>query len=145
MTHRYTCRQLLTHWGWVTHKFVSNLTIIGSDNGLSPGWRQAITWTNAGLLLIWPLGTNFSEMLFRIQTFSFKKMHFKMSSAKWRPFCLGLNELNDGWAEYEIECNQARGRYHGTLVALSPCNIRCITIFYEVALTMGIEMFELMS
>ena len=55
-----------------------DLTIIGSDNGLSPGRRQAITWTNAGLLLIGPLGTNFSEILFGIQTFSFKKMHFKM-------------------------------------------------------------------
>ena len=29
----------------------------GSDNGLSPGGRQAITWTNDGILLIWPLGT----------------------------------------------------------------------------------------
>ena len=32
----------LTHWGWVTHICVDNLTIIGSDNGLSPGRRQAI-------------------------------------------------------------------------------------------------------
>ena len=42
----------LTHWGRVTHKCVSKLTIIGSDNGLSPGRRQAIIWTNAGILLI---------------------------------------------------------------------------------------------
>ena len=26
----------LTHWGWVTHIYVGNLVIIGSDNGLSP-------------------------------------------------------------------------------------------------------------
>ena len=84
---------LLTHWGRVTHICVGNLTIIGSDNGLSPGRRQAIAWINAGLLLIGPLGTNFNEILFGIQTFSFKKMLLKMSSAKWRPFCLGLNEL----------------------------------------------------
>ena len=32
----------LTHWGQVTHKCVGKLTIIGSDNGLSPGRRQAI-------------------------------------------------------------------------------------------------------
>ena len=38
----------------------------GSDNGLSPGWRQAIIWTNAGILLIGPLGTNFSEILIEI-------------------------------------------------------------------------------
>ena len=85
--------QVLTHWGRVTHICASNLTIIGSDNGLSPGRRQAIIWTNVGILLIAPLGTNFSEILIWIQTFSFKKMHEKMSSAKWRPFILGLNEL----------------------------------------------------
>ena len=84
----------LIHWGRVTHICVVKLTIIGSDNGLSPGRRQAIIWTNARILLIRPLGTNFSEILIGIQMLSFKKMHLKMSSAKWRPFCLGLNELN---------------------------------------------------
>ena len=84
----------LTHWGRVTHLCVSELTIIGSDNGLSPGRRQAIIWTNAVILLIEPLGTNFSEILIEIQIFSFKKMRLKMSSAKWRPFCLGLNVLS---------------------------------------------------
>ena len=72
---------------------VFKLTIIGSDNGLTPGRRQAIIWTNAEILLIGPLGTNFSEILIEIYTFSFKKMHLKMSSAKWRLFGLGLNEL----------------------------------------------------
>ena len=56
----------LTHWGRVTHICVSKLTIIGSNNGLLPDRRQAI---------------------------SFKKMHLKMSSGKWRPSCLGLNVL----------------------------------------------------
>ena len=83
--------KLLTHWGRVTHIYVPDLTIIGSDNGLSPGRRQAITWTNVGILLIGPLGTNFSEMLIKIHTFSFKKIHLKMLSGKWRPFCLGVN------------------------------------------------------
>ena len=67
----------LTHWGRVTHICIGNLTIIGSDNGLSPGRRQAITWINVGILLIGPLGTNFSEMLIEIHTFSFKKMQLK--------------------------------------------------------------------
>ena len=84
----------LTHWGRVTHICVSKLPIIGSNNGLAPGRHQIIIWTNDGLLLIGPLGTNFSEILIGIQTFSFKKMHLKMSSAKWRPVCLGLNVLN---------------------------------------------------
>ena len=86
----------LTHWGRVMHICVSRLTITGSDNGLSPGRRQAIIWTNAGILLIWPLGTNFSEISIAIQTFSFKKIHLKMLSGKWRPFCLGLNVLTPG-------------------------------------------------
>ena len=77
----------------MTHICVSKLTIIGSDNGLSPDRRQAIIWTNAGILLIGPLGANFSEISIEIQTFSFKKMRLKVSSAKRRPFCLGLNML----------------------------------------------------
>ena len=87
----------LTHWGRVTHICVGNLTITGSDNGLSPGRRQAIIWTNAGILLIGTLGANFSGILIGIQTFSYMKMHLKMSSAKWRPFCLGLNVLKYFW------------------------------------------------
>ena len=85
----------LTHWGRVTHICVGNLTTIVSDNGLSPDRRQAIIWTNAGLLLIGPLETNFSEILIEILTFSFKKMRLKVSSAKWRPFCFGLNVLTE--------------------------------------------------
>ena len=83
----------LTHCGRETHICVGKLTIIASNNGLSPSRRQAIIWTNAGILLIRTLGTNFSEILTEIHIFSFKKMHLKMSSAKRWPFCLGLNEL----------------------------------------------------
>ena len=79
----------------LTHIGLGNLTVIGSDNGLSPGRRQAIIWTNDGILLIRPIGTNFSETLVGIHTFSFKEMHLKMSSAKWRPFCLGSNMLRN--------------------------------------------------
>ena len=87
------CSHLSTHWGRMTLICVGNLTIIGPDNGLSPGRRQAIIWTNAWILVIGPWGTNLSEILFGIHTFSLKKIHLKMSSAKWRPFCLGLNVL----------------------------------------------------
>ena len=86
----------LTHWGRVTHMCVGKLNNIGSDNGLSPGRRQAIIWTNTGILLIGPLGTNFSEILIEIQTFSLKKIRLKMSSAKCCSFRLGLNVLR-GW------------------------------------------------
>ena len=86
-------KDLLTHWGRVRHICINKIAIIGSHNGLSPGRRQAIIWTNAGILLIWLLGTNFSEISIKIDTFSLKKIHLKMSSGKWRPSCLGLNVL----------------------------------------------------
>ena len=66
---------LLTHWGQKTHICVSKLTIIGSDNGLSHGRRQAIIWINAGICLIWPMGTNLNEILIGIQTFSFNNVY----------------------------------------------------------------------
>ena len=64
-------KMLLNHWGRVMHICVSNLTIIGSDKGLSPGKCLAIIWTNAKILFIGPLGTNVSEILIPILTFSF--------------------------------------------------------------------------
>ena len=71
----------LTHWGRVMHICISNLTIIGSVNGLAPGRRQTIIWSNAGILLIEPLGlgTTFSEIVIEIQTVSLKKICLKMS------------------------------------------------------------------
>ena len=70
------------------HISVSKLTIIGSDNGLSPGRRQAIFWTNAEILLIQTLGTNFTEIW---NSYIFIQENALKMSAKWRPFCLSLN------------------------------------------------------
>ena len=67
----------LSHWGRVTHICVSNLTIIGSDSGLSPSRRQAIIWTNAAILLL----------------------HLEMS-VKRQPCCLRLNVLNGDIARH---------------------------------------------
>ena len=91
-----------THWGRVTHISVGKLNIIGSDNGLSPEQCQAIIWTNAGILLIGPLGTNFSEILIEIQTFSLTKIRLKMSSAKCCSFRLDLNVLSH---DFYMGCN----------------------------------------
>ena len=68
---------------------------IGSNNGLLPVRCQAITWTNADILYTGPLGTNFSEIWIKIKNFSLKKMHLKLSSVKFRPFCPGLIVLSD--------------------------------------------------
>ena len=89
----YSDHFVLTHWGWLTDICVTKINIIGSDNGLPPAQRQAIIWTNDGILLNGPLRTNFSEIWIRINTFSFTKIYLKMSSGKCRPYCLGLNVL----------------------------------------------------
>ena len=62
----------------MTQICISKLIIIGSDDGLSPGRRQAIIWINAKILIIETLTTNFSEILNVIHIFSLKKMHLKM-------------------------------------------------------------------
>ena len=68
----------------MTHICGCKIIIIGSDNGLLPGRRKAIIWTNAGILLIGPLGINFSEILIEIN----KKMHLKMSFISSRSQCV---------------------------------------------------------
>ena len=49
----------------MTHICVSKLTLFVSDDGLSPGRRQAIIWNNAKMLLSGPLG-NFNEITIEI-------------------------------------------------------------------------------
>ena len=84
-------RWALIHWGRVTHICVSNLTIIGSDNGLWPGRRQAIIWTNAGILSIGTLGTNFNEILIKLYTFSFIwKCRLEMAAILSWPQCVNV-------------------------------------------------------
>ena len=77
----------------MTHICVNKLNSIGSDNGLLPGRRQAIIWTNAGILLIQNVRTNFGEILSDFHIFSLKKMHFK--NVCEMTACLGLKMLND--------------------------------------------------
>ena len=112
---------LLNHRSRVTHKCIDNVTLIGSHNGLSPGQRQAIIWASAGILLIGPLGSNFNEISIKIHIDSFKKMHLKMLSGKWRPFCLGLNglivgsgqrHLNPLWPSVQIHICSIQPRWH---------------------------------
>ena len=71
------------------HICVSELGSIGSADGFVPLWREAISWTNVAFLSIGPLGTNFIEIWIKTKHFSFIKMHLKMLSPKWHPFCLG--------------------------------------------------------
>ena len=77
----------------MTHICVGNLTIFDSDSDLSPGRRLAIIWINAGILLIGPLGSNFSGILIDILAFSDKKNAFgsvvcEMAAILSRPQCV---------------------------------------------------------
>ena len=71
----------------MTQICVSKLAIIVSDDGLSPGRRQAIIWTNAGILLTGPLGKNFSGIF--IQENAFENIVCEMVA-----ICLGFNVLS---------------------------------------------------
>ena len=115
LKNRFTFCGVNTNFGqqWAPPAYYHLTPIVSKGkhcNGLSPERRQAIILTNAGILLIGPLGTNFSEILIAIETFSFKKMHLKISSAKWRPFCLGLNVLTRWGLETHI-CVGESGHY----------------------------------
>ena len=131
----------LTHWGRVTHICVSKITIMGSDNGLSPDRRQAIIWTNAVLLSIGPLRTYLNENLIKIQQFSLKKMHVKMSSGKWRPSCLGFNVLTTNFSTmfthnrelYETEpCN------HGMLHLYPMCTAVVVKQYVNIEFALSL-------
>ena len=85
------------HWGRVVHICVNKLTIIGSDDVLSPGRRQDIIWTSASILIIGPLGTNFNKILIEIYAFLFKKIYLKnavrkMSAILSLPQCIDFHD-----------------------------------------------------
>ena len=52
------------------------------DDGLSPVQDQAIIWTNVVLLLIPPLGINFSPVGVKTRWFPFQEINSKLSSVK---------------------------------------------------------------
>ena len=74
----------------MTHISVGKLTTIDSHNDLSPGQRQANIWTNARILLVVPLGTNFNVMLIEIHKFSFtlENVVCEMAAILFRPQCV---------------------------------------------------------
>ena len=130
----------MTHWGRVSHMCVGNLTTIGSDNGSSPDGRQANICTNAGILLIWPEGTKFSEILIDILTISFKEMRLKVSSAKWWPICLGLNVLTE-LNGYKITdrhwygCFNIKNIFYPVMGGCSPCYGQPASPWYCLAIS----------
>ena len=77
------------------HICISNLTIIGSDNGLSPGRRQAIICTNAGILLFRTSETNLREILLQnsyifIQENALENVVWIMATILSQPQCVKI-------------------------------------------------------
>ena len=103
-----------------------NQVSIGSDNGLLPIQHQAIILTNAGLLSIRPLGTNFSEILITIQNFSFMKMHLKISSVKWRPFC------PEGYELTKSDWNKMAAVFAGHIFKYISLNMKSLVFWFQL-------------
>ena len=118
----------LTHWGRVTHICVGNLTIIGPDNGLSPDRRQAIIWTNAGILLNklrnklqWNICRN--SYIF-IQENAFENVVREMSAILSRPQCV---KSYVSWASYMVHID------HGLICYFQRANVTTYTFRHNAA------------
>ena len=89
----------------MTHICIRKLTIIGSDNGLSPGRCQAIIWTNAGILLIGRMGTKSNEILINVYSFIqenvFENVVGKVMAILFRPQCVTRQAL---WYQLWVFC-----------------------------------------
>ena len=96
----------LPNWGQVTHVYFSKLTTIGSDNGLLSDRRHVFIWTNAAILLIRPLGTNFNEFCVEIHIFSlkipFESVVWKMAVISARSKCIEMWCCVINWVLYRI-------------------------------------------
>ena len=134
-----------TNWSRVTHICVSNLTIVGLNNGLLPGRRQATIWTNTGMLLIGPLGTNFGEILIEIHTFSFKKTQLKIFSGKWRPFCLGLNVIHkhiNKCKAVKYKCTTKYGNVQPRAIHIEKVHGICISLINALRPRQNCDIFK---
>ena len=82
------------------HLCIRKLANIGSVSGLLPGRHQTIIWTNAGilLLLMGPLGANFSENLIELNSYifiqenAFGNVVWKMATILSQPECVKFSD-----------------------------------------------------
>ena len=116
----------------MVHICVKKITVIGSDNGFSPDQRQAIIWTNAGILLIGALGTNFGEILIKTNAFSFIKMHLQMLPVKWRQFSQKSHKWNASRLISSCSClllNNSHIKCQNTLSSLTQFTCRGLRLW----------------
>ena len=99
--------------GWCIYASV-NWDIIGSGNGLSPGWHQPIIWRNTEIVSIRPGGTFSVFFFFQIQKFAVKERHLKVSSTQWWSICLNSNVF---FSDMEV-MDQNKGKQHTMCIIL---------------------------
>ena len=99
-------------------------------NGLSPGRCQAFIWTDAGILLIGPLGTNFSEISIAIHTFLLKKNAFEnvdqkmvaiLSRPQWGKL---LHAFSERWSS-QVKVALSLAKRFAKIVILFRTSPRC--------------------
>ena len=115
---------------------------IGSDNGLSPIWCQAIIWINAGILSIGPLGTNFNAILLKVQNFAFRKMHLKISSVEWRPFFSRGRWVKLSWDSWRLHWSHLKNYawlIYNTLIVIVVLENIAIYLNFLIFLTLRLH------
>ena len=117
----------LRHWGRVAHICVGILSIIGLDNGLSPGRRQPIIWTNTGKLLMGSLGKklqwNFNQnsYIFIIRN-AFENIVWKMAAILSQCLNVLRSRTHTSWMTICLEQRLLCGEWGtGWLKDFTPC------------------------
>ena len=80
-----------------------NWVLIGSSNGFSLAWHQAITWANDDVLSFGPLGTNISEIWINMYNFSVNTLRLRQNCRHFADDifkCIFLNE--NVWISLQI-------------------------------------------
>ena len=75
-----------------------------------------------------------NEILSKIQAFLYKKMHLKMPSGKWRPFCLGRSVLRLDMIITWVSVALTYGQYHhykDVIMSAMASQISSLTIIYS--------------
>ena len=117
------------------HTCISKLTMVGSDD-LSPGRRQAIIWTSAGILLSGTLGTNFNETLTRrnsyifIQGNAFENIINKMADILSLPQCVHALKAEQTWPLSTFHKFSHVSVYQRLILAFGYC--RCMRLCVSV-------------
>ena len=83
---------LMSHSGRLTHICVSKLTLIGSDKAWHLVGTKPLSELMLGYCWLDPQEQN-SAKFNQNSYIIIKKIHLKMSSWYWWPFCLGLNVI----------------------------------------------------